>query len=68
MILIFVISKKKNCMSYDRPTFHSLLYPYQRECPVMIHAAGDSGFNTVQLLLSDEPEKLRTIGEGEAGF
>ena len=34
----------------------------------MIHAAGDSGFNTVQLLLSDEPEKLRTIGEGEAGF
>lgn len=56
--------------SGDRPTFYRLLHPYQRECSAMIHAAGDSGFvrNTLQLLLSDEPEKLRTIGEGESGF
>jgi hypothetical protein len=35
----------------------------------MIHAAGDNGFvhNTVRVLSSDEPAKLRNVGEGEAG-
>lgn len=54
----------------DRPTVHRLIAPISEGASDIFHAEGDSVFftDTLQVLPSAEPEKLRIIGEGEAGF